>query len=326
MFKSFYIKQILSLFMGTAVSMSLIVGTAHSEPLLPITHPPVQNNGTTGPSFDPSSSAGQWFENVVGFNGNEPIVNEVYQNRAYQFYDNRTTDGGGSQSTNAVKGVIYSLILNGNNQITDLTIRATITYDPQANGAWADGSNSHGETLTTNKEAIDKLVDAKLTVNFADDGKQGNYPNTSPFVQGEPNIYAKNYDQLAWFSYTSTGGFYLPTFDFGLIGIGETVTRDLNFGFYTPEDVSKYINWGNLGTDLFMTRTTNLKIGNYASILAADDGSAYPTSVPYSGNVSVFADIPADIPEPGTLALLSLGLVRLFVSKKRYVTRKADLR
>jgi hypothetical protein len=311
--KSLDKKQILFSVMAAALSIPMIAGTANAEPLLLITHLPVQNNGNTGPAFDPSASAGQWFQNVSGFNGNEPIVSGTYENRAYQFHDNIAGNGGGFAGSNAIRGVITNLVLNGNNQVTDFTVRASITYDPPAIGQWANGSNSHEETLSTINEAIDKLVAAKLSVNFADDGIRGNFPATPPFALGEPNIYAKNYDQLAWFSYTPTGGFYVPTFDFGLIGMGQTLTRDLQFGLYTPEDPTKYIAWGNQSTDLFVSRSTNLKIGNYASSLAADDGSAYPTSVPYSGNVSVFADIP----EPGTLALLGIGLAGLGFSRKK---------
>ena len=297
---------------------------------LPITSPPVVNGGNTGPLNDPSASKGQWFENVTGFNGNAPIVGNTLTNRVYEFYDNKTGNGGGSANTDAITGKILpgSLTFDGNNLVTGFTIRATITNDYPPQGTSASGTNSHGETRSASGSgSVAKLHDIKLTTEFADDGVQGNFPTGgSPYLSPESNIFAKNYDELAWYSYTTTGKFQVPTWDFGNLLVGQSTFRDLQFGLYTSVSQAT-IQFLIDANDVFMNRTTDLKIGDYFENgtgnvnvsnvryegLAVDDGTAYPSTLSRSGNVSVFTSIP----EPGSLSLMILGLASLASATRR---------
>ena len=308
-------KQIYLSLMGVMLAFPMLAGTAHASPVLLITHPPVSNSGQTGPAIDASASKGQWFQNVTGFNGSAPIVGNDVESRPLQLYDNLTGSGGGSASTNAIKGVITKVELDpiNVNLALGFTIRASITNDTPPVGSWADGANTHGETLSTTDSYSRSLAGVKLTVNFADDGKKDNFPTGTPaFMGSEPNIYATNYNELAWYSFTTTGGFYVPTYDFGNIGIGQTVTKDLNFLFYNPENAAQYQQWLTNGNDLFYSRSPNLKIGYYGSVLQPDTGGAYPYTNLFSGNVSVFA-----IPEPTTLSLFGIGLAGMAFGKRR---------
>jgi len=271
----------------------------------------------------------QGFQNVVGFNGNEPISGNTLTNRTHEFYDNQTGNGGGSASTNAITGNILanSLTFDGGGLVTGFTIHTTITNDLPPQGPWLDGANSHGETLSTPFSSVSDLYNAKLTTEFADDGIRGNFPTSgAPNFGPESNIFAKNYDELAWYSNTNTGKFQVPTWDFGNILLGQSVSRDLRFGLYNP--VSRATIQFLIGAgDIFMNRTTDLKIGDYfengpgnvdaAGIryqgLAVDDESAYPNTLNRSGNVSVFVDVP----EPASLALMIAGLAGLATTHRR---------
>jgi hypothetical protein len=306
------------------LALGLTFQTAAAAPLLVITSPPVVNNGQTGPAIDPPASQGQWFQDVVGFNGNEPIRGNTLTSRPNEFYDNKTGDGGGSASTDAIRGFILpgSLGYDGNGLVTGFTIRATITNDLPSSGSWQPGSNSHNETGQI-PSAYTKLVDAKLTTEFADDGVQGNYPTSGgPYIGPESNIFAKNYDELAWYSYTTTGNFWVPTWDFGTILPGQSVTRDLQFGLYNSV-AQAAIQFLIDADDIFMNRTTDLKIGDYFEKgtgigqsyegLAVDDGTPYPDTINRSGNVSVFSTVP----EPASLSLLLAGFGGLAATGRR---------
>jgi hypothetical protein len=304
--------------------LTLTTQVALASPLLDITSPLVVNGGNTGPVNDPSASQGQWFQNVAGFNGNEPIPGTTITNRTQEFYDNQISNGGGSASTNAITGAILanSLTYDTNGLVTGFTIHATITNDLlSTQGSWLDGANSHNETLSTISSVKD-LYDVKLTTEFADDGKQGNFPTTgAPYFGSESNIFAKNYDELAWYSNTTTGAYQVPTWDFGTILLGQSISRNLQFGLYNSINQTS-IQFLIDASDIFMNRTSDLKLGDYFEKgtgngssyegLAVDDGSAYPNTLNRSGNVSVFS-----VPEPGSLALIILGFAGLAATGRR---------
>lgn len=312
---------------AVVIPASLLLSTAvMAAPSLRISKPPVVSgsNPYTGPVQDSDASAGQWFRDVEGMQA-ETV-------RPYEFYDNKQGSGGGLSSTNAVYGKAKNLIYQGPN-IIGFTIRATITNDtPSSTGAWADGLNSHGETLHTTQKYVGTLIGTRLTTSFAIGGL-GGLPSAwvPPYSDLQPYIIAQNYDWRAWYCWSPgleqggpTGGYFVPTYDFGNIPVGGHVTRDLSFTVsgagLDPSDPrfgavidSSYALVG--GGDLFAARTTSLKISNWLDTLALDNGFPYPVPPGTSSDVSVFHAVP----EPGSLLALCSGLAGLgvFIRRKR---------
>jgi hypothetical protein len=275
---------------------------ALASPALPVTKPPLGPVPSyTGPLIDPHAIEGQWFRDAKG--PNETV-------RPYEFYDNKYEYGGSmSKSTLAIEGYVQNIAYNGEGKITGFGIRATITNDDaESYGPWLEEGNSHGESTPLRPRYDCNMYQTKLTVEFADDGIQGNLPSGSVYLP-EQNIYAKDYNELAWYCWTDVGGYIVPTYDFNDILHGQSVTRNLGFGLYSSvgeEDalyqflVAADVNeW-----DVFANRTTSLKISQYIDNLVRDDGSAYPVPPLGSSDVSVFFN---PIPEPTTIVLLALG-------------------
>ncbi len=296
------------------VTLLCLTVCATAGPSLPITKPPVLPVPSwTGPLQDPHALQGQWFSNYV--TGAEEC-------RTHEFYDNLLGYGGGFAGTNAVYGKVVNVQLAGQN-IIGFTIDATITNDTPGEGPWADGTNSHEEWLSTPDQYFGTLYDTKLTAEFAvtDLGNlppvfAGVYRNTDPYIIGLDE------DQAAWFCWTPGnpdparrpfGNYYVPTWDFGNIMPGQTASRTMNFAVsgpgMTPADIryaaimsSWQALWGR--GDVFMNRTTDLKIGDWIDDIALDNGAAFPQETALRhGNVSVFHNIP----EPATLSLLVLA-------------------
>lgn len=286
------------------ICASLIISTvATAAPSLSITKPPVVPVGSgTGPARDPDAIQGQWFKCGT--------VEEVRRN---EFYDNKYGDGGSlTYSTNAIYGRAKNLVYNQGNIIA-FDIDATITNDtPWGEGPWADGINSHGEVLHTTNQYIGTLYDTKLTGDFAlSDLLNVPIAWAGPYRDNQPYIIAGNEDQLAWYCWTNVGGYYVPTWDFGDILIGQSVTKTLSFTvggaglaagdarFYSVFESDAY------GYDLLSNRTTSLKISNWLDNLVRDDGTPYPVNPLLSSNVGVFHNVP----EPGSLVALGAGLM-----------------
>jgi len=299
-------------------------GVALAAPELDITKPPVVSGSDpyTGPTVDPTASQGQWFSNESG-----GLPTGTQFSRRIQFYDNpeppvnTVSGGGGSLGTNAITGVVNSITLNGGN-ITAFQIQATITYDMPAMSPWPNGSNSHGETLsTTNQEDVVKAP--ILTANFAI-SSDNNLPAafTAPYTLQSPQIVATNENLLAWYCWTpglgptgeSDGGYYVPAWsNFVLNGPSWVDTLDFTVerAGLLPTDqrainiLSSYAN----DLDIFTSQSSALKISNWESSLNLDPGTLYPKGDDLS-DVSVF------VPEPATLGMLGLLMFGLGLRRR----------
>jgi hypothetical protein len=300
-------RLVLSFFVCSCV-LFILAAPALASPALPVTKPPLRPVPSyTGPTQDPNAIQGQWFKDVVT-NG------ESY--RPYEFYDNKVGYGGSaSKSTRAIEGYVQNIVYDGQGKITSFGIRATITNDDSdINGTWDEGGNSHGESTDPRSPYNCNMYQVKLAVSFADDGTQGNLPVGGVYLP-EQNIYAMGYDELAWYcwtpgnpdgSKTPWGGYMVPTYDFGNIMHDLSVTRDLSFGLYAPEasdsQLALFLEAAHANDwDVFLNRTTSLKISDYVDNLVRDDGTPYPVPPLSSSDVSVF------FPEPATLILLAIG-------------------
>lgn len=246
-------------------------------------------------------------QNFVNVNSSSPNYHDQ------QFFDNATNQGGGAAGTDAIFGRISSFTYNGNGQVTGFQITATITNDLPGSGTWTS-ANAHNESLTWTAGRPQNMHHVVLSTLFADDGIQGNFNVGGANVGPESNIYAIDYNKLGWYSYPSTGAYQVPTWDFGNILLGQSVTRVLDFGLYNAVDVSFFdtlYDWQNPSNiiDVFTSKTSNLKMGSYFSPLAADNGNYTQQS-----DVAVFFT-----PEPGMLALLAPALLGFGLSRRRRV-------
>ncbi|MCD4830221.1 MAG: hypothetical protein K8R02_00260 [Anaerohalosphaeraceae bacterium] len=273
-----------------------------AAPSLRITSPPVMNNGWTGPMIDPPASLGQWFLR---------LPDGIEEARTHEFYDNVIEHGGGLASYFAIEGVAFNLQYNAGNLVY-FEINATITNDTPASTPWADGTNSHGETLSVPEQYEGILYDTKLTVEFAIE--RGSYDNWialwgsmtyPPYQDIFPHIEAIEPNQLGWYCWTPEnepqlmpfGDYLVPTYDFGDIAQGASATRVLKFtvdGGGLPAGDPRRIaieQSAQTEDDIFLNRTTSLKISTWMDWVAVDNGQPYPGEVGRSSDVSVFHNI-----------------------------------
>jgi hypothetical protein len=291
-----------------AAAVGVVSASSLAAPGLPVTKPPVGPVPSfTGPLNDPHALSGQWFFSTTGI-GVESV-------RTHEFYDNVTGQGGGFASTNAIKGVAQNLQLVGGN-IVGFNILATITNDLPGDGPWLEQPNSHGEVRANALPYVGDMFDVKLSASFAILNPNMPPPgNVGPYHVITPFIEALNEDQAAWYCWTPggqnfpPGNYYVPTWDFGNIPLGSTATRLLSFSVQAPglaptdPRFAALVDSEARGTDLLMNRTTSLKISDWLDMLALDPGTPYPVPANVSSDVSVFFNIP----EPTSLALLSLS-------------------
>jgi hypothetical protein len=290
----------------------LLAAPVLAAPSLPVTKPPLLPVPSyTGPTIDPHAIKGQWFIDLT-------TTEESY--RTHEFYDNVEGYGGSAfKSFLAIEGYVHNLSFDPNNNIVGFDVLASITNDtPEVIGVWDELDNLHGETTTTRLPYQCTMFDTKLTVEFADDGIQGNLPVGGVYLP-EKNIFAKDYDQMGWYCWTPDnpdpnkvpwGGYIVPTYDFGDIAHFETVTRNLSFGLYTPVGVGSglhtFLTDAELNDwDVFMNRTTSLKISQYIDNFLHDDGTPYPAP-PRNSDVSVFHNI-IPLPSAGLAGTALLG-------------------
>ncbi|OQA25718.1 MAG: hypothetical protein BWY59_01661 [Verrucomicrobia bacterium ADurb.Bin345] len=294
---------------------ALILGAgfllASSQPLragpsLPITKPPVTNDLTrtyrTGPAQDPNSVQGQWFTNVVS--GGLEV-------RSHEFYDNVLASGGGWAGAAAISGHVSSVVYDGSGiNIQAFSIDATIRNDliQEVEGPWADGSNSHSETLRTDSNYVGRMKSVRLAVEFAlaDSAKiPGNWAD--PYrLTTPPFIIAANEDLWAWYCWNpeepvaTPGDYFVPAWDFGDIAVGGSATRTLTFlvagAGIPPADARFGLILSSFQTtnDILLNRTTSLKISTWLDDPAVDTGLPYPYDFEGGGlrnsEVSVFHD------------------------------------
>ena len=287
-----------------------LAAVSMGAPSLDIRKSPVTGGTNAGPNpLDPNALQGQWFTNLSGQN---PEV------RPYEFYDNVSGSGGGTSSSDAIYGVVTNIVYAGGAErnILSFDINATITNDTNTvTGTWADGSNTHTEALSTTQRYEGTMYDTYLTSEFAAD--ENNQPSSyaSPAVQQSPQILAQNHDNLAWFCYneledTGLGGYWVPTWDFGDIALGQSSNVTMSFtvsgdGLESTDSRYQALETSAGGQDILLNRTTSLKISNWEEKIDLDDGTAYPSesSLLYS-DVSVFHNVPV----PATMSVLAVGV------------------
>jgi len=257
---------------------------------LPITKGPVeQADGLTDqafngpPNYDPHAILGQWFSDADG-----PSF------RTHEFYDPVPEDmpGLGAQAIygRVVSGsIIYSALAQ---TITGFRMDVTITNLTPWPYTWRAGDNNHLETLNTADQYAGTLFDTKFAAEFAIDSAMGPpIPAVPPYFDIAPHIVAVDHDQLAWYCWTPEnplaektpwGRFQVPTWDFGDIPQGMSVTRTLAFtvdGGGLPNGDLRYqaiVDSEANGTDLLLNRTTSLKISTWIETLTKDTGIPYP--------------------------------------------------
>lgn len=255
----------------------------------------------------------QWFYPLQ--QGESPVAAEK------EFYDNRKPDvipaapWGGASGTKAIQSWVNWIGYDGNGQITEFNLEATVTNDlydfnEMLNGT--QGGNDHKQSAPNIYQQVKEIMYAtRLTASFADDGVLHNYPNP------ESNIYALAYDELAWYCYAKSeppqasgpSGYWVPTWVFGDIAVGQSVTKTLKFKLYVPEPPGTPLydllrDSLNNKTDLFINRTGSLKISQYPDQMFKDDGTNFPgPQGSYGSDVSVFYN---KSNEPGCLRV-SLG-------------------
>ncbi len=306
---------------ATILLVLLLTAPAIASPGVDIRNPDI-DPGNTGPTIDPHAAQGQWFNTV-----NDPNTGFY---RPYEFYDNLYGSGGGFKSTDAIYGKVTSITYAGEGDrpnILGFSITATITNDLPGDGNWRLGSNSHTEANATVSRPEENMKDTILTGSFAirdlmtlpsDFGLK-----TMPYRQRLPYFIATDEDWGGWYCWTPgsdpnspDGGYYVPSWDFGDIAPGASSTRVLTFvvdgdglgakDFRYQDIEESYAADPNEG-DIFLNRTTSLKISDWIDNLFLDEGTAYPTDTPLldpekNSNVSVFY-----IPEPATLSLLAIA-------------------
>ncbi len=286
----------------------LVVGmtaTALGAPSLPVSKPPVQPYTLeTGPSpTDPTSASGQWFRDLDG--------QEEF--RSHEFYDNVLDHGGGWASSRAIQGHVTDITYGATSaNIVAFKVLATITNDLPGVGEWADGTNSHEESLTWREQYYGPLFAAKMAAEFAiaDTATLPSFTPGTPYRKTDPFIIAENEDQYAWYCYSNLpagglpeGDYYVPVWDFGDIDEGASASVTMEFrvdgaGLDPTDPRYAVIEWSyQMGSesDILLNRTTSLKVSTWIDDPAVDDGSPYPGGADEpplrSSNASVFHNI-----------------------------------
>ncbi|HQQ04396.1 MAG TPA: GEVED domain-containing protein [Kiritimatiellia bacterium] len=280
--------------------------SAFGGPSLPVTKPPVADQSIlTGPPVDPAATNGQWFLDYAS---------GVEHYRTHEFHDNLF---GGLMGVNAITGFVSSItyLAGPGSPITAFSIQATVWNDNTPVGEYMGGTNSHGESLLyIEAPYTDTLYNVKLTASFAVTDTT-NLPSPSPigpyppYLEQQPYIEATNEDQAAWYCWSPesvespTGGYFVPTWDFGDILPGQSSTRQLDFivpATMSPIDFRYSVLVQSQATqaDILLNRSTSLKISTWMDTIYFDTGAPYPEEPFRGSDVSVFHSIPEEEEEP----------------------------
>jgi len=298
--------------------------TVLASPVLPVTKSPSSiffGAPPCGPAEDSYAVQGQWFKDL------STGLTDV---RTHQFHDGAQADGagGGSLGAAAIRGVAANLAFNPvSGNLMSFSVLATIANDTPAGSIGFMGSNSCMELrfgVSPDEPYAGPLLAARLTVPFAIAPGLTPPPGADQYVAIAPHIVAANHDALAWYGWAPDnslgappGDYFVPTWDFGDLAPGQSVTRQLDFtvdGAGLPADDPRFLLLSasrDNASDLLMSRSVGVKITTWIAPLALDDGSAFPNPDYLSANVAVFHNTP----EPATLSLLALG--GLFLLRRR---------
>ncbi len=314
---------------AAVIAVLVLAGTTLASPGLDVRSlgngPITPGNAPAGPSNDPTTQQGQWFLNNNG----------LAVASSHEFHDNIDGNGGGVPNHLAIRGTFGGYITGGPN-IVGYTMIVSITNNTNlVNGPWASQPNLHGENrIAPTPNYVGTMYDVRFSSHWADDGVIGNYVAGGPNLVsnnpgttfGESNSYAIGYDALAWYSHTQAGGipgttqqwpqgqFQVPTWNFGNIAVGQTVTQTLTFGLYNAVSnaavpPSSFFQ----GQDFLIARSDDIRIASYFQddpvlngifdrLQPYPPGSFNPNSSQY-GNSSVFFSVPA----PGAGLMLAMG-------------------
>lgn len=280
-----------------------------AAPSVPVTKPPATPAVSyTGPVTADDSHAvmGQWFQSITNQN--------LLGYRTHEFYDNTASCGGGSRGHLAIEGRVTNIV-NAESYPGDLfppilsfEVIARVFNDgsPTNSGACADGVNNLGEQRHAGIVYSNTLYEAILTVDFA---TAGTFPatlfaNSPPYRNAAPYIAAINHDFVSWYGWNSdnnqNGDFCVPGWNLGTLLPGQSTNITLIFVVQNDNNeadridlmdprYSTLVDSATSGTDIFINRTTSLKINEWIRDPSPDNGSAYPAPDSTNlNNVSVF--------------------------------------
>ncbi len=303
-----------SIMLTSSLALLACAGAATAAPAWDIRKPPIAGPTNTGPVIDPPASQGQWFRDRDG---------ATQTALPFEFYDNISGNGGGFASHRAIDGRLTAFSsfsdATGARFLTGYALNVTITNDlGTETGIPAGGTNLHGESSGP-APYVGIMRDTKLTIHWANELLHNFIPG-GPNIGPASNVFALNHDALAWYSFTGTGDYQVPTWNFGDILPGQSVTRTLDFSLRVPIPLAS-VTIPQFDDDLLIARTNDLKIGQFfqSDPFTAgfrDDGSAYPFGgdipTPFSSfaNSSVFF-----VPSPAATGMLALAGV--FASRRR---------
>ena len=279
---------------GVALAGIGIGSAVQAAPSLPVTHPvvtPAELNNGPG-MIDANAVMGQWFQSVA-------TSNLAYRTR--EFHDNSVSNGGGAAGHLAIAGRVTNVVRVVFNlfqyRITSFDIVATVSNDTAstASGSWADGTNCYGEVRSTGASYSNTLCQAILTADFARAGLLPLPTVTLPQYRMPPGMFitATNHDQISWYGFNLQGGAYqVPGWTLGDIPPGGGTNLTLHFivtevngasgdDIGIPDTELRYTvisDAESSGADIFINRSSSLKVGQWIIDPWTDDGSAYPVN------------------------------------------------